>query len=149
MSRRNAREDAFRLIFQSLINMEAPEKLLENYFRAVEQTADDEEPVFVNEPRSTDNSYVEGVVKGVFEKSAELDKIIGENLVGWSADRISKVSAAVMRVALYEIIYMEDVPASVAANEAVELAKRYDGAECGAFVNGALGSAIKKLGVNE
>ena len=80
------------------------------------------------------------------EKSEELDAIINENLVGWDVKRISKVSVAAMRLALYEIMYMDDIPTKVAANEAVEIAKKYDGEECAAFVNGALGSAIRKLG---
>ena len=146
MSRKNAREDTFRIIFESLINKMEPSEYLERYFEEVKKSAADEEKAFINEPSGSDNDYVKAVVDGVLEKSEELDSIIKENLVGWDVSRISKVSVACLRLALFEIMYMDDIPLRVAANEAVELAKRYDGQECASFVNGALGSAIEKLG---
>lgn len=147
MSRRFAREDTFRIIFESLINKLDSEKYLENYFEEVKKTGvKGEEEAFLNKPTGSDNEYVKKAVDGVLEKSEELDAIINENLVGWDVKRISKVSVAAMRLALYEIMYMDDIPTKVAANEAVGIAKKYDGEECAAFVNGALGSAIRKLG---
>lgn len=146
MSRKNAREDTFRIIFESLINTLEPQEYLENYFEAIK---DGGESAFLNKPVGSDNEYVENTLKGVLEKKEELDKIISENLVDWKVERISKVSVAAMRLALYEIMYADDIPLNVAVNEAVEIAKKYDGPTCGAFVNGALGSAIKKLGLEK
>lgn len=146
MSRKNAREDTFRIIFESLINKMEPEEYLDRYFEEVQKPVIDEDNAFINEPTGSDNDYVKTVVDGVLEKSEELDGIIKENLKGWDVSRISKVSVAALRLALFEIIYMDDIPVGVAANEAVELAKRYEGQECASFVNGALGSAIEKMG---
>ena len=146
MSRKNAREDSFRIIFQSLINKLEISEYLDDYFASVEHPKKGGDTAFVNNPTGTDNDYVKEAVDGTLSHSEELDNIIAENLVGWDMNRISKVSIAAMRLALYEIIYMDSVPTSVAINEAVEISKRYDGIECGAFVNGALGSAVKKLG---
>lgn len=149
MSRKNAREDTFRIIFESLINTLKPEEYLENYFDCVKSPAENEESAFLNKPVGNDNEYVENTVCGVLDKKEELDKIISENLIDWEVSRISKVSVAAMRLALYEIMYADDIPVSVAVNEAVEIAKKYDGPDCGAFINGALGSAIKKMDLNK
>lgn len=146
MSRKNAREDTFRIIFESLINTLEPQQYLENYFEAIEEGG---ESAFLNKPAGSDNEYVERTLKGVLAKKEELDKIISENLVDWKVERISKVSVAAMRLALYEIMYADDIPLNVAVNEAVEIAKKYDGVQCGSFVNGALGSAIKKMGIDK
>ena len=146
MSRKNAREDTFRIIFQSLINTLETDEYLIDYFQALEEGESD--GAFLNKPVGNDNEYVRKTVEGVLEKKAELDKIISENLVGWNFDRISKVSVAAMRLALFEIMYGDDVPLKVAVNEAVEISKKYDGEQCASFVNGALGSAVKKMGIN-
>ena len=150
MSRKNAREDTFRIIFESLINTLEPSEYIQNYFEHLaDKEKNDDESAFVNKPVGNDNEYVEKTVAGVLEKKEELDKIISENLIDWEVERISKVSIAAMRLALYEIIYVEDIPVSVTINEAVEIAKKYDGPQCSSFVNGALASAIKKLGVSD
>jgi len=143
MSRKNAREDTFRIIFQSLINTLEVDEYLIDYFQALEEKEKD--GAFLNSPVGNDNEYVRKTVEGVLGKKEELDKIISENLVGWSIERISKVSVAAMRLALFEMIYGDDVPLKVAINEAVEIAKKYDGEQCASFVNGALASATEKL----
>lgn len=147
MSRKNAREDSFRIIFQSLINTLETDEYLIDYFQAIEDGGSD--GAYLNNPQGNDNEYVRKTVEGVLEKSEELDKIISENLVGWSIERISKVSVAAMRLALFEIMYGEDIPLKVAVNEAVEIAKKYDGEQCASFVNGAIGSAIEKLSLGD
>ena len=150
MSRRYAREDTFRIVFSSLINkMEADEYLAE-YFESVKNPALSKKDVaFLNSDNPDDCEYVRKVVDGVIEKKDEFDKIISENLRGWEANRISKVSIAVIRLALFEMLYLSDVPMKVAINEAVDIAKRYDGQECASFVNGVLASAVSKLGIEE
>lgn len=146
MSRKNAREDTFRIIFESLINTLEPDEYIQNYFEHLKTDDKSEDRVFLNKPTGNDNDYVQKTVEGVLNKKEELDNIISENLVDWEVERISKVSIAAMRLALYEILYADEIPVSVTINEAIEIAKKYDGKQCAAFVNGALASAVKKLG---
>lgn len=143
MSRKNAREDSFKLIFEALFNKENPDEKLSNYLEKVSGSEAEDEPLFVNKPIKDDNDYVREVFLGTHEKSEELDEIIKANLRDWELSRVSKISIAAARLALYEIIYIEDIPASVAINEAVELVKRYDSKEAAAFVNGLLASYLK------
>ena len=81
------------------------------------------------------------------EHLEEIDQLIRENLVNWSFDRLTKVSVAVMRIAICEMRYLDDIPLNVSINEAVELTKTYSGPEDAAFVNGVLGSIAKKAEV--
>ena len=124
MNRYKQREQAFALIFQSLFSDSTPEEIL--------QTAIEEE----NEI----GEYTKELFFGVCEKQEELDEIISAYSTGWKLSRISKVNISILRLSVYEIKYVDDVPDSVAINEAVELAKRYSGKEDSAFVNGILGA---------
>jgi len=145
MSRKNAREDTFKLIFEDLINKGEPDEKLCAYFDKVNSKETGEDPLFINKPSKNDNDYVKEVVCGIFQKSEELNDIIKANLRNWELSRVSKVSIALVRLALYEIIYLDDVPVNVAINEAVELAKKYDGRDAASFVNGVLGSYARGL----
>ena len=147
MSRRNAREDTFRIIFESLINKMEKEEYLSDYFESIKRPQD-KDGAFLSDGDG-DIEYVETAVDGILKRQEELDGIISENLKDWDISRISKISVAVLRLALFEILYMDDVPMKVAINEAVELAKRYDGKDCASFVNGALASAVRKLDIEE
>ena len=90
--------------------------------------------------------YTRTLVAGVEEKREELDKIIEANLKGWKLRRLSRVSLTILRRAVYEVMYVDAVPVSVAINEAVEIAKEYATPADGAFVNGVLGSVAKQTG---
>ena len=98
--------------------------------------------------------YTRTLVAGVEEKREELenvkllelDKIIEANLKGWKLRRLSRVSLTILRMAVYEMLYVDAVPVSVAINEAVEIAKEYATPADGAFVNGVLGSVAKQTG---
>ena len=131
-TRREARAAAFTQIFQ--LNQQGDDKgqMMEHLLNAI--------------PECEDNlGYIQTVVNGVDEKKDELDEIIGSNLKkGWTIHRISKVSLAILRLALFEIKYVEDVPEKVAINEAVELAKTYGGEDDAKFVNGLLGAIVRK-----
>lgn len=94
------------------------------------------------------SSYTRTVVKGVEEHLQEIDELIEKNLKGWKKNRISKVSLTIMRIAVFEMLYIDSIPVSVSINEAVELAKNYATAEDGAFVNGVLGSISKTVQKN-
>ena len=82
-------------------------------------------------------------MKGVYDHGAELDGYISKYAIGWSFSRISRMAAAVMRVAMYEILYMPDIPTAAAINEAVELAKHYETQEAVSFINGILGAFVR------
>ena len=132
-TRSEARIEAFKLIFQSEINDEEPEFLID--------------AMLSEHPESADNiNYIKTVFLGVLSKREELDSHICEHLgKTWKIDRISKVSLAVLRLAIFEILYVEDVPEKVAINEAVEIEKKFDDPDNSAFVNGVLGGFVKSL----
>ena len=132
-TRSEARVEAFKLIFESEVNSESPEYLIE---------------VMLEEhPESESNvDYIKTVYLGVLAKKDEIDKMIEDSMTfGWKLERISKVALAVLRMAVFGILYIEDVPEKVAINEAVEIDKKYDEPDNSAFVNGILGGIIKKL----
>lgn len=90
------------------------------------------------------NDFAESLAKKVYLKLDEIDGIISENLVGWSAKRISKVTKSILRLAVCEMLYSENMPVGVAINEAVEIAKKYASQEDASYINGVLGSIAKK-----
>ncbi|MBR2742246.1 MAG: transcription antitermination factor NusB [Clostridia bacterium] len=133
MSRRLSREEAFKVIFEiSFQGKENIDTVLDYYYENLSVP-------------DLEKKYFEAVTRGVCEKKDELDDYISRFSIGWSKQRISRVSASVLWLSMYEILYMSDIPNGVSANEAVELAKKYEGPECGAFVNGILGSLIRSL----
>ena len=84
-------------------------------------------------------------MQGVQEKQEELDGYIEKYAINWSVSRISKVARAILHVAMYEALYVEDVPVSSAINEAVELTRKYEDEDVVAFVNGILGSIASEM----
>ncbi|MBR2578595.1 MAG: transcription antitermination factor NusB, partial [Clostridia bacterium] len=82
---------------------------------------------------------------GVLGNIEKIDEIVDQNLMGWKRERISRTALAVLRLAVYEIMFEQDTPNKVAANEAVELSKRYSTKEESAYINGILGSIIAKV----
>src|SRR5574344_1366058 len=95
-------------------------------------------------PNAKQESYIRRLVSGVAEHAAELDTYIEKYAKGWRFERISLVASAIMRLAMYEIMYMPDIPHGVAINEAVTIAKKYDAPEVAKFVNGILGSFLRE-----
>lgn len=89
------------------------------------------------------------LAEGVAANRAELDELISKHARGWTLERIAPLERSIMRVALYEALHREDVPAEVAIDEAIELTKEYCGADAPGFVNGVLGSALKEPGAVE
>ena len=94
-----------------------------------------------------DNEYVKSVVVGCHEKREELDTLIEQYSNGWKVRRISRVSLAIMRLCIYEMLYMPDIPYNVSINEAVELCKSYNDEKAPAFVNGILNAVADKEGL--
>lgn len=130
MTRKMAREEAFILIFEKAFNDSELDEIM-----AVACEVRDLEP----------DEYINKVFYGVFENIDEIDSVISENAVGWKIERISKTALSVLRLAIFEIKYYDDIPESVSVNEAVELCKKYATKEDASFVNGILSTVIKKL----
>ncbi len=130
MTRKMAREEAFILIFEKAFNDCPTDDILALAVEVRDLELDE---------------YIKKVFYGVFENLAEIDALISENAVGWRIERISKTALSVLRLAIFEIKYYDDIPSSVSVNEAVELCKKYATKEDGAFVNGILATIIKKL----
>ena len=127
MARKQAREAAMSLLYQRIFTEEYNFNLLKNM---VEEWDLD----------NNDIPYIEDILNGCSRHIDEIDNIIRSNSKGWKFDRMSKVDLSILRLSLYEILYRDDIPASVAINEAVELAKKYGGEKTGSFVNGILGT---------
>ena len=102
------------------------------------------DPLYAEFPDEKQCAYIRKLVEGVGEHGYELDEYISKYAIGWKFQRIPRIAAAIMRVAMYEVLYMPEVPASAAINEAVELAKKYDEPKVASFVNGILGSFVRK-----
>ena len=128
MIRTEAREKAFAIIFEKSINDEPVPALI----------ALSEECVGVKI-----NTFATGLINGVVDNMDAIDDKISQNLKGWSVGTISKTALAILRLAVYEINYSDETPDSVAANEAIELAKKYCGDDEPSFINGILGAIIK------
>lgn len=124
MNRTEQREQAFCLVFQSLFNNDETLAIYEENVAAV-------------------GDFARELFDGVSSKEQELDDVINKYSKGWKANRLPKVNLAILRLAIYEIKYLDDVPNSVAINEAVELAKKYSGEGDYSFINGILGSVAK------
>lgn len=95
-------------------------------------------------PNEKQKQYIRRLVSGVAEHAAELDSYIERYAKGWRFDRISLVASAIMRVAMYELMYMPDIPHGVSINEAIEIAKKYESPETVKFMNGILGSFLRE-----
>ena len=130
MNRKTARENAFILIFELNFRKEGIEDIISDAIEARDFEYDD---------------FVENVFKGVFDNLSVIDDLIAENLKGWKISRISKVALAVMRLAVYEMKFLEDIPLGVSINEAVELAKKYSTVDDASYINGVLGTIAKTL----
>ena len=146
MTRANARELAVHLIYSREFTGEEPqqivtERLEKEYYTKLAQ----ENEVYAERPNGAQVSYLDTVVTGVANRTQELNEQIGKFSIGWDVSRISRLTRCVMQLAIFEILYMDDVPTGVAISEAVRLAKKYDGDDTGAFVNGILGSFARSL----
>ncbi len=131
MKRREAREQAFVLIFERSINHDTTEQIIDAAGLSSDLIIDD---------------FAEKIAVGVEENESVLDAQIEKNIRGWTMGRLSKVSLSLLRLAIYEMIFVKDIPISVSINEAIDLAKVYGGVDDAPYVNGVLGSVAKELG---
>lgn len=133
MGRHEQREQIFRLLFQ--IEFHEPEDMP----RQMRLFVEDSEEIRTQQ----EADLIEARCQAVREKVPEIDKLIEENVKGWDTSRMGKVELTVLRLAVYEMRYDEDIPTGVAINEAVEIAKMYGQENSGSFVNGILGKIVK------
>ena len=146
MTRGNARELAVHLIYGRVFTGEEPEQVVsvrldKEYYEKLSEEND----VYSDRPSRAQLRYIDSVVSGVANREEELNTQISKFSIGWDVSRISRLTRCVMQLAIFEILYMEDVPTGVAISEAVRLAKKYDGNDTGSFVNGILGSFARSL----
>ena len=125
MSRRTARKQAFLNLYQSDVNDSPLGPTMERW----------------REYRGDLQEYAVRLARGVEGQQEQLDAVLSEVSVGWPVHRMSSVDRSILRLALYEMLYVDDVPPEVAVNEAVELAKGFSGDEAPAFVGGVLRGA--------
>ena len=125
MKRTTAREKAMQILFQLEINDIDPVQAIGNHLG-----------------ENKNDEFLTMLVLGVEENKKEIDDVIIQHLENWTIDRIAAVEKTILRIATYEINYMEDIPESVSINEAVELAKKYGDEQSGKFVNGVLSKII-------
>ena len=125
MSRRTARKQAFLNLYQSDVNENSLGATIERW----------------REYRGDLEDYALRLARGVEEEQGQLDAVLTEVSVGWPVHRMSAVDRTILRLALYEMLYVDDVPPDVAVNEAVELARGFSGEEAPAFVGGVLRGA--------
>lgn len=130
MTRREARELAFVLLFERSFGELSVKEILEASAEARDVEADD---------------FALRLAEGAEVRFEELDDLITKNARNWSTERISRVALAIMRLAIYEMQYEENIPVSVSINEAVELAKKYGGDEDASFINGVLGGVARSV----
>lgn len=128
MSRREMRESIFQLLFMTEFN--AVDEMAQQralYLDGVENIQD------------KNREYIQNKFEKIVEKIPEIDELLNQASKGWKTKRMSKVDLSILRLACFEILFDEDVPTSVAINEAVELAKKFGGDTSSSFINGVLG----------
>jgi len=141
MKRTTAREIAVRLCFSVSENPSDPKELLSQTFEEEYYTSlQAEDELYKSKPGKKQLDYITRLVTGISEHSAELDGYIERYAVGWRFGRISRTAVAIMKVAMFEVLYMPDIPDRASINEAIELAKSYEPPETVSFINGILGS---------
>lgn len=134
MNRKKSREKAMEISFGMSISKDTKEEAIENFKENYEK-----------EIKDIDFEYINETIAGVQEKEKELDLIIDNCLKNWKLDRISKVNLVILRIALYEMKYVDDIPEKVAINEALDLARKYSDEKSVSFINGVLDNILKEV----
>ena len=134
MSRKTAREHAFRVLFSAQFQQESAQVLIERYLQGQETTLDEK-----------DKNFVYRELEGALREQKHIYARIEEALKEWKLSRLYRVDRAILQIAVYEMLYEEDIPESVSINEAVDLAKKYSTEAAPAFINGVLGTIAKTL----
>lgn len=145
MTRSNAREIAVHLIYAVQCSDAPVETVLSSRFEEEYYAClAGENEVYADQPDSRQKDYIRRVVEGVISRREELEGYLASYSIGWNVNRISRLAKAIMELAMYEALYVDDVPQNVAIHEAVLLAQKYEEPETVAFVNGVLGSFSRR-----
>ena len=134
MKRKRSREIAMELLFSMEISKNSYEQTIESFIENYEMDL-----------KTIDLEYIKEVMKSVTDYKEEIDEIIKNSLINWTIERVSKVNLIIVRLAIAEMLYIDDVPEVVAINEAIELTKKYSDDKSVSFVNGALDKAFKNI----
>ena len=145
MTRANARELAIHLIYSRDFTGDEPDQIIaarldKKYYELLSE----ENQVYTERPSSAQRVYLDTVVSGVANRCDELNAYIQKYSISWDVSRISRLARSIMQLAIFEILYIDDVPTGVAISEAVRIAKMYDGNDTGAFINGILGTFARE-----
>lgn len=130
MSRRKSREQAFIFLFESTFGLQSMDEIMTN------SEIVREEKVY---------SFTKELFEGTLSKQSLLDEYIEKNLNGWNKDRLSRTAISILRLAVFEMMFVDDIPLNVSINEAVELAKKYSTKQESAYINGVLASISKSI----
>lgn len=131
MARSSAREAAMQLIFEHIFGGDGDENTLGVM---IEYT-----------PNAKDDAYIARITQGVYDNQEDIDSKIRDFLQGWTIERLARVDLSILRLAVYELLYCDDIPGAVTINEAVELARKFSTLEAGSFINGVLGNLNRSL----
>ncbi len=146
MTRTNAREIVAQLVYEMGFRDDDARTLVREHLDPdYYATLKDESDAYEESPSGKQVEYIQSTVCGIREKQDELDGYISKYAIGWNLGRISKTARAIMQLAMYECLYVHDVPVSAAINEAVELTRKYENEDVVAFVNGILGAFAREV----
>ena len=147
MTRTNAREIVVHLIFHMHYTRETPDETLVTRFAdGYYETLQEENDVYGERPSRRQMAYIRDTLCGIAARRKELEGYIAKYAIGWRLARISVLARAIMELAMYEILYVDDVPTAAAISEAVELTRKYEDEDMVSFVNGILGSFVREAG---
>ena len=132
MGRKQAREGTMQLLFQMEVNEDYSKEALDLYLENFEYD-------------NSETKYILDAIRSVKENLEIIDNHIASHLEGWDIERLAKVDLSTLRIAIYEILYREDIPVEVSINEAIETVKKYSTEDSFKFVNGVLGSFVRTL----
>lgn len=132
MGRKRARESTMQLLFQMETNSDFSQDVLDLFMSNFD--FDDME-----------SAYITDSVNKIRENLDKIDGLIEKNLKTWTIDRLANVDLAVLRIAIYEILYRDDIPVEVSINEAIEITKKFSNSDSFKFINGVLGGIVRKL----
>lgn len=133
MNRKKSREKAMEILFGMYLSKDSKEDAIETYKENYEDSLD-----------GVDFNYIDKTIEGVLKNEDEIEKSIEKNLKNWKLDRISKVNLTILKIAVFEMKFAEDVPEKVAINEALDLAKKYSDEKSIPFINGVLDNIFKE-----
>ena len=146
MGRKEEREIAHHLVFEMRFKQFSDKELLSDRLeQSVMDSLAGDVVLYAGELPEDQKVYIRNTVMGVCAHCAELDAVVEKHSTNWNTNRLSHMTMSLLRLALYEMQYVEDVPVGAAIDEAVELAKKYESEEVPAYINGVLGAAAREL----